>query len=64
MPPEAVTSLADALKETLARPNIQEHFKKAGIESYWGDTDTFKAFVASELAKWTGIIKAAGIEPE
>jgi tripartite-type tricarboxylate transporter receptor subunit TctC len=64
MPPEAVTSLADALKETLARPDIQEHFKKAGIESYWGDTDTFKAFVASELAKWTSIIKAAGIEPE
>ena len=31
---------------------------------YWGDTDEFKTYVASERVKWTSVIKAAGIEPE
>jgi tripartite-type tricarboxylate transporter receptor subunit TctC len=64
MPPEIVKTLADALKETLARPDIQEKMKNSGIEPYWGDTDEFKAYVASELVKWTGVIKSAGIQPE
>jgi tripartite-type tricarboxylate transporter receptor subunit TctC len=64
MKPEVVKALADALKETLARPDIQEKMRKSGIEPYWGDTEEFKAYVASELVKWTDVIKSAGIEPE
>ena len=46
------------------KPDIQEKFKNSGIEPYWGDTAEFKKFVASELVKWTSVIKSAGIEPE
>lgn len=64
LPPEVTQTLANALKAMLARPDILERFKSSGIEPYWGDTDEFKAYVASELAKWTSVIKSAGIEPE
>jgi tripartite-type tricarboxylate transporter receptor subunit TctC len=64
LPPEATQTLANALKAMLARPDILERFKSSGIEPYWGDTDEFKTYVASELVKWTSVIKSAGIEPE
>jgi tripartite-type tricarboxylate transporter receptor subunit TctC len=64
LPPEVVQTLARTLKAALAKPAILEKFKSSGIEPYWGDTDEFKAYVASELVKWTTVIKAAGIESE
>jgi len=64
LPPEVTQALADGLKAMLARPDILERFKGLGIEPYWGDTDEFKAFVGTELVKWTAVIKSAGIEPE
>jgi tripartite-type tricarboxylate transporter receptor subunit TctC len=64
LPPEVVEVLAREIKAAMARPDILEKFKKSGIEPYWGDTGEFKDFVASELVKWTAVIRAAGIEPE
>jgi tripartite-type tricarboxylate transporter receptor subunit TctC len=64
LPPEIVEILAREIKAAMAKPEILEKFKKSGIEPYWGDTAEFKGFVATELVKWTSVIKAAGIEPE
>jgi tripartite-type tricarboxylate transporter receptor subunit TctC len=64
LPPEIVATLAREVKVALAKPETLEKFKSSGIEPFWGDTEEFKAFVTSELAKWTAIIKAAKIEPE
>jgi tripartite-type tricarboxylate transporter receptor subunit TctC len=64
MPPEVVQTLARVLKIALARPDILQKFNSSGIEPFWGDTDEFKAYVATELVKWTSVTKAAGIEPE
>lgn len=64
LPPEVTKALASSLKATLAEPGILERFKTSGIEPYWGDTDEFKSYVATELVKWTTVIKNAGIEPE
>jgi tripartite-type tricarboxylate transporter receptor subunit TctC len=64
LPPEVVQTLARTLKAGLAKPEMLEKLKSSGIEPYWGDTDEFKAYVASELVKWTTVIKAARIEPE
>lgn len=64
LPPEVVETLARTLKAGLAKPEMLEKLKSSGIEPYWGDTDEFKAYVASELVKWTTVIKAARIEPE
>ena len=64
LPPEVVAILERELKTVLAKPEILEKFRTSGIEPYWGDSGEFKDFVASELVKWTTVIKAAGIEPE
>jgi tripartite-type tricarboxylate transporter receptor subunit TctC len=64
LPPEVVQTLARTLKAGLAKPEMLEKLKSSGIEPYWGDTDEFKAYVASELVKWTTVIKAARIDPE
>jgi tripartite-type tricarboxylate transporter receptor subunit TctC len=64
MPPEVTKALADGLKEALDKPDTLERFKSLGIEPYWGDTEEFKRYVATELVKWTSVIKGAGIEPE
>jgi tripartite-type tricarboxylate transporter receptor subunit TctC len=64
LPPEVVEKIAGVIGAALAKPDIQEKFKNSGIEPYWGDTAEFKKFVASELVKWTSVIKSAGIEPE
>jgi tripartite-type tricarboxylate transporter receptor subunit TctC len=64
MPPEVTKALADGLKEALDKPETLEKFKSLGIEPYWGDTEEFKRYVATELVKWTSVIKGAGIEPE
>lgn len=64
LPPEVTQTLAKTLKVGLAKPDVLERFKTLGIEPYWGDTDEFKTYVASELVKWTTVIKDAGIEPE
>jgi tripartite-type tricarboxylate transporter receptor subunit TctC len=64
MPPEVTQTLANALKATLAKPDILERFKSSGVELYWGETDEFKTYVANALVKWTTVIKSAGIEPE
>jgi tripartite-type tricarboxylate transporter receptor subunit TctC len=62
--PEVVGILERELKTVLAKPETLEKFRKSGIEPYWGGTSEFKDFVATELVKWTTVIKAAGIEPE
>lgn len=64
LPADVVETLARTLKAGLAKPEMLEKLKSSGIEPYWGDTDEFKAYVASELVKWTTVIKAARIEPE
>jgi tripartite-type tricarboxylate transporter receptor subunit TctC len=64
MPPEVTQTLADGFKAALEKPEILERFKSLGIEPYWGDTNEFKNYVATELVKWTTVIKSAGIEPE
>lgn len=64
LPPDVVAKIAAQIHAALQSEEIKDRFAKSGIEVYWGDTPAFKAFVAAELTKWTGMIKEAGIEPE
>jgi tripartite-type tricarboxylate transporter receptor subunit TctC len=35
-----------------------------GIDVFWAGPEQFDKYEKSELVKWTGMIKEAGIEPE
>jgi tripartite-type tricarboxylate transporter receptor subunit TctC len=64
MPPEAVKVLANAVEKALAKPEVRQRFAGSGTDTYWSGPKEFDAFVKSELANWTAMIKEAGIQPE
>ncbi|MBI1201282.1 MAG: tripartite tricarboxylate transporter substrate binding protein [Rhodopseudomonas sp.] len=64
MPPDVVTTIAKQVHAALETEEIKDRFAKSGIEVYWSDPAEFKKFVATELVKWTSLIKEAGIKPE
>jgi tripartite-type tricarboxylate transporter receptor subunit TctC len=64
-PPDIVAKLNGAIREALADPGVQERFKKIGQEIWPPDYQTPEALAAkqqAEIAKWTPIIKEAGIK--
>jgi tripartite-type tricarboxylate transporter receptor subunit TctC len=63
-PKSVVEKLNEVLVADLKRPETAARFKAIGIDARWSTPDEFRAFIASESAKWGPIIRAAGIEPQ
>jgi tripartite-type tricarboxylate transporter receptor subunit TctC len=64
LPAPIATRLAGELEKMLARPETKERFLNTGVEVFFSGPKEFEDYVKSELAKWTGLIKEVGIEPE
>jgi tripartite-type tricarboxylate transporter receptor subunit TctC len=64
LPPDVVKVLADHIHKALQTPAMRQKFQSTGTEVFWSGPKEFDAFVKSELVKWTGYIKEAGIEPQ
>jgi len=62
-PPEIVAKLHDAaIKRCMTR---RAGFARQARRRYRGDTpDEFNAYIASEIPKWTAIVKASGATME
>jgi tripartite-type tricarboxylate transporter receptor subunit TctC len=66
-PQAVVAKLNAAIRESLADPAVQERFKKVGQEIWPPEDQTPQALAAkqqTEIARWTPIVKAAGITAE
>lgn len=66
-PKDVVAKLNAAIRESLADPAVQERFKKAGQEVWPQAEQTPEALAAkqqAEIARWSPIIKEAGIKVE
>jgi tripartite-type tricarboxylate transporter receptor subunit TctC len=64
-PPSITTKLNREIVRISNLPEIQERLRQLGTESVANNTpEQLTAFVRSELAKYTKVIKAAGIKPE
>jgi tripartite-type tricarboxylate transporter receptor subunit TctC len=66
-PKDVVATLNAAIRESLADPAVQEKFKKAGQEVWPAEEQTPEALAAkqrAEIARWSPIIKEAGIKVE
>ena len=63
-PKSTVDKINSVLVADLKRPELAERFKSIGIEARWNTPEEFRAFIASESAKWGKVIRAAGIEPQ
>jgi tripartite-type tricarboxylate transporter receptor subunit TctC len=48
----------------MAMPDVREQLHNAGLEPSLKDSEAFRGYIKSELAKWTKLIKEAGIKPD
>ncbi len=59
-PREIVERLNSEVRKALAEPDLQKRYAEIGGEIRLYSPDEFRAFVAAELEKWSGVVKASG----
>lgn len=62
-PPAIVKKLRDEVAKAVAAPDIVELFDKQGMAPVADEPAHFAAMLAADLARWTKVIKDAGIQP-
>ncbi len=63
-PAPVIDRLNRELRTIAANPEFRQKLRAAGIDAQSSTPAELRRFVATELTKWTGLIKAAGIVPE
>jgi len=63
-PPEVVNRLTRELQKVLAMPEVQESFRREGLDIASDTPEQVSARIRSETALWAKVIKAAGIRAE
>jgi tripartite-type tricarboxylate transporter receptor subunit TctC len=64
VPDAVVQKLSTDVAAILAMPDVKAKFDTIGLELAPQDPAQFDAFIAAETAKWSQVIKQAGIEPQ
>ncbi|MBX9777222.1 MAG: tripartite tricarboxylate transporter substrate binding protein [Xanthobacteraceae bacterium] len=64
LPAPIAERISGELQKMLSRPEVKERLLNSGVEIFYTGPKPFDAYVRSELVKWTGLIKEAGIQPE
>jgi tripartite-type tricarboxylate transporter receptor subunit TctC len=60
-PAPIVAKLNNAMKESLADPDVRARFQQQGAETLYLPPDQAKKFIADEIVKYRDIITKAGI---
>jgi tripartite-type tricarboxylate transporter receptor subunit TctC len=63
-PPAIVSRLNAAINESLKSPDVAATLTKLSVDAKISSPEEFAAFLAKERAKWTTVIKTAGIQVE
>jgi tripartite-type tricarboxylate transporter receptor subunit TctC len=63
-PPELVAKIQRDSARVLSDPETRERLTKMGVDLILNTPDEFKAYLNSEIARYTKIIKAAGLKAE
>ncbi len=63
-PREVITKLASEFDAILADQSIRSRIEGLGANAFVGSPATFAAFIADEKAKWSKVVKRAGITPD
>ena len=61
---QVVTKLNGEIVAILKQPDVKERLLADGAEPVGNSPEEFGAFMKSEIAKWSKVVKAAGIRPE
>jgi tripartite-type tricarboxylate transporter receptor subunit TctC len=60
-PPAIAKTLRDEVARIVAAPDVAALFDKQGMRPVAGEPGQFGDVLAADLARWTGVIKKAGI---
>ena len=63
-PPAVVAKISADVRKVIASDEVQQTLRKRGIDPVTNSPQEFAAFVRADLAKWTRIVKDAGVKPE
>jgi tripartite-type tricarboxylate transporter receptor subunit TctC len=63
-PPAIVSKLSQSVRKVLAQDDTRAAFANAGVDPETSTPERFAEIVRSDVAKWTRIIKEAGITPQ
>lgn len=63
-PQALLQRLGDATAKTLADPKVRDRFESLGAEVGASSPEVFGAFVREDVARWSRVVKAAGIKLE
>jgi tripartite-type tricarboxylate transporter receptor subunit TctC len=61
-PPAVVEKLNRQINDILRAPDFVEAVAKQGAEAEGGTSSEFKQYLQSEIAKWTKVIRSAGVQ--
>ena len=64
MPADAVAKIHAAAVKAIATPMVRERFASLGVQPVGSTPDQFAATIREDLARWSKVIKAAGIKAE
>ena len=64
MPADAVAKVHAAAVKALATPLVRERFASLGVQPVGNTPEQFAAVIREDLARWSKVIKAAGIKVE
>ena len=63
-PPEIVRKLGDEIFKVMGESDTRERLRPAGFEIVRGNAAELRALISSDIDKWAGVVKSAGIKPE
>jgi tripartite-type tricarboxylate transporter receptor subunit TctC len=64
VPRDIVLRLNAEINKVLRAPNLVEKFSENGVIPEGGTPEQYAQLIQSETAKWSKVVKAAGIKPE
>ena len=64
MPADAVAKVHAAAVKALATPQVKERFASLGVQPVGNTPEQFGAVIREDLARWSKVIKSAGIKVE
>ena len=62
--PAIIARLHNEIVRVLRLDDVRQHLETAGFEIVGSSPEQFAATIRSDLTKWTGVIRVAGIKPE
>jgi tripartite-type tricarboxylate transporter receptor subunit TctC len=64
MKPELVTRVSDAIRKSVAAPDVRRRLEMEGAIAVGNSPEEFAKFVQSEIPRWAKVVKFSGAVPE